>query len=153
MDFLPKYLYSYLTFLSQEYYPLRSVLTNKRNVIPSRKKTFFPYSINEWNNLSTKVRDDKSIKFFKKMVVTENKENPIFPLYDSPSVKLLTLLIKFSHLNEHKFRHGFGDTVSSMCGCNAQTEDKKCFLLHCLFHSIHRFELFNNINEVNLSFT
>ena len=48
---LPKYLYSYLTFPNQENYPLRSALTNKAIVIPSRtitfKKTFFPYCINE----------------------------------------------------------------------------------------------------------
>ena len=37
-EFLPNYLYSYLTFSSQENYPLRSALTNKTNVIPSRTK-------------------------------------------------------------------------------------------------------------------
>ena len=37
---LPKYLYSYLTFPTQENCPLRSALTNKINVIPSRIKTF-----------------------------------------------------------------------------------------------------------------
>ena len=73
---LPKYLYSYLTFPTQENYPLRSALTNKANVIPSRtktfKKTFFPYCINEWNNLNAEARNAKSIKFFKKMIVTDN---------------------------------------------------------------------------------
>ena len=37
---LPKYLYSYLKFPSQENYPLRSALTTKINPIPSRSKTF-----------------------------------------------------------------------------------------------------------------
>ena len=35
---LPKYLSSYLTFPTQENYPLRSALTNKTNIISSRKK-------------------------------------------------------------------------------------------------------------------
>ena len=52
---LPKYLYSYLKFPSKENYPLRSALTTKINPILSRsktfRKTFFPYCINEWNNL------------------------------------------------------------------------------------------------------
>ena len=39
--FLPKYLYLYLTFPSQENYPLRSALTNKINFISSRTKPFF----------------------------------------------------------------------------------------------------------------
>ena len=109
---MPKYLYSYLTFPTPENYPLRSALTNKANVIPSRtktfKKTFFPYCINEWNNLNAKVRNAKSIKFFKKMIVTDNKENSVFSAYDPYGVKLLTRLrLQFSHLNEHKFRHDF----------------------------------------------
>ena len=49
--FLPNYLYSYPTFPSQENYLLRSAVTNKTNVIPSRtksfNKTFFAYCINE----------------------------------------------------------------------------------------------------------
>ena len=155
---MPKYLYSYLTFPTPENYPLRSALTNKANVIPSRtrtfKKTFFPYCINEWNNLNAKVRNAKSIKFFKKMIVTDNKENSVFSVYDLYGVKLLTRLrIQFSHLKEHKFRHGFGDTVSPLCGCNAEIKDTEHFLLRCNFYSIQRFELFNNINKVDLSFT
>ena len=152
---LPKCLYSYLT---QENYPLRSALTNKTNVIPSRtktfKKTFFPYRINEWRNLNAEVKDAKSIKFFKKMIVTDNKENSVFSVYDPYGVKLLTRLrLQFSHLKEHKFRHGFGDTVSPICGCNAEIEDTEHFLLCCYFYSIQRFELFHNINKVDPSFT
>ena len=49
--FLPNHLYSYPTYPSQENYLLRSALTNKTNVIPSRTKsfnqTFFPYCRNE----------------------------------------------------------------------------------------------------------
>ena len=155
---MPNYLYSYLTFSTQENYPLRSALTSKSNVIPSRKKafkkTFFPYCINEWNNLDAKARNAKSIKFFKKIIVTDNKENYVFSVYDPYGVKLLTRLrLQFSHLKEHKFRHGFGNTVSPMCGCNDEIEDTEHFLLRCHFYSVQRFELFNNINKVDPSST
>ena len=148
---MPKYPYSYLIFPTQESYPLRSALTNKTNVINSRtksfKKTFFPYCINEWNNLNAEVRNAKSVKFFKKMIVADNKENSVFSVYDPYGVKLLTRLrLQFIHLKEHKFRHGFGDTVSPMRWCNAEIEDTEHFLLRCHFYSIQRFELFNNIN-------
>ena len=80
---LPKYLHSYLIFPTQESYPLKSALTNKTNVIPSRtktfKKAFFPYCINEWNNLNAEVRN--TIKFFKKMIVTDKKENSVFSVF------------------------------------------------------------------------
>ena len=39
---------------------------------------------------------------------------PIY--YDPIGVKLLTRFrLKFSHLNEHKLRHGFGDTINDVC--------------------------------------
>ena len=43
------------------------------------------------------------------------KENSISSIYDTLGVKLLTRLrLQFSHLNEHKFRHGFAYTINVM---------------------------------------
>ena len=40
---------------------------------------------------------------------------------------------QFSHLNERRFRYGFVDMVSPMCGCNAEIENNEClFLCGCL---------------------
>ena len=81
------------------------------------------------------------------MIVTEKKKNPFFSAYDPLGVKLSTpLRLQFSNLNKHKFRHGFGDTVSPICGCNAEIEDTEHFLLRCHFYSTKILELFNNIN-------
>ena len=55
-----------------------------------------------------------------------------------------------SHLNEHKFRHGFEDTISPMC--NKEIESNKHFLLRCHFYSSQRLELFNKLNKINSSF-
>ena len=88
------------------------------------------------------------------MIVADNKENSAFSVYDPYGLKLLMRLrLQFSHLKEHKFRHGFGDTVRPVCGCNAEIEDTEHFLLHCHFYSIQISELFNNINKVDPSFT
>ena len=70
------------------------------------------------------------------MIVTDNKENSVFSFYGLYGVKLLTRLkLQFSHLKEHKFRHVFGDAVSSMCGCKAEIADTEHFLLSFLFYS------------------
>ena len=88
------------------------------------------------------------------MIVTKKKGNSLFSVHDPLGVKhLIHLRLQFRHLNEHKFRHGFGDPVSPKCGCNAEIEDTEHFLSCCQFYSIQRFEDFNNINEVDLSFT
>ena len=56
-----------------------------------------------------------------------------------------------SHLNEHKFRHGFEDTISPMCSCNTEIESNEHFLF-CHFHSSQRLEIFNKLNKINSSF-
>ena len=81
------------------------------------------------------------------------KKNSLFSNYDPLGVKLLTRLrLQFSHLNEHKFRHGFGDTISAMCACRSEVETTEHFLLHCHLYSPQRLELFENLEKVDSSF-
>ena len=119
----------------------------------SFKKSFFPYCINEWNNLKADIRNAKSISIFKKLIVSEKRGNSLFSVYDSLGEKLLTRLrLKFSHLKEHKFRHGFADTINPMCACGADVETTSHFLLSCHFYSTQRLELFDNLERANPGF-
>ena len=87
------------------------------------------------------------------MIITEKKENSLFSIHNSVGVKLLTCLrLQLSHLNEHKFRHGFEDTVSPMCSCNGEIESNEPFLLRCHFYSSQRLELFDKLNKINSPF-
>ena len=64
------------------------------------------------------------------MIITEKKENSLFSIHNPVGVKLLTRLrLQLSHLNEHKFRHGFEDTIIIMCLCNTEIESNEHFLL------------------------
>ena len=115
---LPDYLYSYLNFASQQNYPLRSAKASKIMPISTRtksfKKSFFSYCINVWNNLKADIRNAKSISIFKKLIVSKKHGNSLFSVYDPLGEKFLTRLrLKFSHLKEHKFRHGFADSFMS----------------------------------------
>ena len=78
---LPDYLYSYLDFPSHMNYPLRT---------KSFKNTFFPYCINEWNNLTVEIRKSKSVSALKKTINCEKRENSILSIYDPLGVELLT---------------------------------------------------------------
>ena len=127
---LPYYLYSYLELPSQDNYPLRSASKTIIRPIPTRtktfKNTFLPFCINEWNNLATETRNAKSM------------------------VKLLTRLrLQFSHLNEHKFRHGFNDTVDPFCACGYEIETTEHFFLRCHFYSAQRKELFKSLEKLD----
>ena len=49
-------------------------------------------------------------------------------MHNPLDVKLLTRLrLKFSRLNEHKFRHNFKHWVSPICDCGAETKTTSHF--------------------------
>ena len=62
------------------------------------------------------------------------------------------IFLYFSHLNEHKFRHGFGDTINAMCACGSEVENTEHFLLRCHLYSPQRLEFFENLKKVDSSF-
>ena len=87
------------------------------------------------------------------MIIREKKKHSFSSIHNPVGVKLLTRLTRqLSNLNEHKFRHGFEDTISPMCSCNAEIESNEHFLLRCHFYSSQRLELFDKLNKINSSF-
>ena len=80
------------------------------------------------------------------------KQKSLFAIHDPAGVKLLSRLrLKFSHLNEHKFRHNFKDALSSMCGCGSETETTDHFFLRCPFFAINRQKLLNDLLKIDPS--
>ena len=79
------------------------------------------------------------------------QERSSFSIHDPTGVKLLTRLwLKFSHFNEHKFRHDFKDTVVAMCDCGTETETTGHFF-RCLFFVTERQKVLNNIFDKHVS--
>ena len=70
-------------------------------------------------------------------------------VHDPQCVKLLSRL-KFSHLNEHRFRNNFKECLSHMCGCGLEIESTQHFL-HCRFYHVERSELLNSLQEIVLA--
>ena len=87
--------------------------------------SFFPHCAKEWGNLSEELRSIDSINTFKLSIVNfvRSREKSVFVVHDINGLKLLTRLrLKFSHLNEHKFRHDFNNTINPMCLCGREPE-------------------------------
>ena len=158
---LLEYLHSYLNFSSQDNYSLRSVSTSVIKSIPSRtksfkKKTFFPHCINEWNKLNIEIWNARSLNIFKTSILSKitSKKNSLFSVHDPLGVTLLTRLrLKFSHLNERKFRHSFNNTIDPMCACGTEVETTKHFPMRCHFYSTLRLELFKNLEKIDPNLT
>ena len=51
----------------------------------------------------------------------------VFDVIDHSGLKLTRLSLKLSHLNEHKFRHNFRDTVNPLCTCTLEPETSNHF--------------------------
>ena len=47
------------------------------------------------------------------LILLDLRESLVFAVHDINGLKLLTRLrLNFGHLNEHKFRHNFNDTIN-----------------------------------------
>ena len=89
----------------------------------------------------------------KKKTKKKEKEKSIFSIYDPLGVTLLARLrLQFSHLAEHKFRHGFRDTINARCACRREVETTEHFLLRCQLYSAQRLKLFENREKIDSSF-
>ena len=101
-----------------------------------------------YQNLSEELRNICSINIVKSSILdfVRPRENSVFEVHDINGVKLLTRLrLNFSHLNEHKFRHNFHDTINPMCSCGKEPETTLYYLLCCDLSLNYRLELLNYI--------
>ena len=58
--------------------------------------------------------------------------NPVYDIHNSVDLRLLTRLrLRLSHLNEHKFKHNFKNSVNPLCTCSLEIESTSHFFLHC----------------------
>ena len=120
------------------------------------KNSFSPYTINEWNKLDPEIRRTDSYVGFRKKLPSFIKptKNKNLSIYDPLGTKLLnTLRVDFSHLNEHKFRHNFADTLNPLCSCSLETESTAHFFLRCRYYNSIRMTIMNELNDIDNSIT
>ena len=76
--------------------------------------------------------------------------NSIFDIYNLHGIKLLIRLrLDLNYFNEHKFKHGFNDTINPICICVDDIESINYFFLHCPEYFEARQTLFGNIQSID----
>ena len=118
------------------------------------ESSFFPHCAKKWQSLSEELRKIDSINMFKSSILNFvwPRENSVLAVHDIDSLKLLfRFRLNFSHLNEHKFRHNFNDTINPMCPCGKEPETTLHYLLCCDSYSIYSLELLNDNCGLNHS--
>ena len=97
------------------------------------KKSFFPSTIIEWNNLDLTLWNSKNFCCFQKYypeIITLSPSH-VFNCDNHNDIRLITQLrVCLSHLREHKFKHNFQDCLNPICSCGLDIESTSYFLLH-----------------------
>ena len=116
------------------------------------KNSFFPSVVIEWNKLDLNIRNSENLFIFKKKLLEfiRPSGNSVFKCHNPKGIKLLTRLrLGLSHLREHKFKHGFLDSLNPICSCGQNIETSTHFLLHCSNYSNERLTFLNIIRNID----
>ena len=153
----PFYLINYFPAIKVPRNPAR-MNSNLFSSIPAKTdyfaNSFPPYCVNKWNNLDPAIKNVDTIFSFKKALLRFIRTIPaaVYNINDAVGLKLLTRLrVNLSHLNEHKFRHNFQDTINPLCSCSLEPESTTHYLLHCLFYNVQRKTLFDSLHDIDES--
>ena len=112
--------------------------------------SFFPYCINNWNDLDNSVKSLPSVSCFKNYLnnFIRPKGNCFYGLRDKFGVKLLTKIrVEFSDLRDHRYNHNF-NCASPICSCGLEDETSLHFFLCCPRYQTIRQILLNKITEI-----
>ena len=116
------------------------------------KNSFFPSVIIEWNNLDISIRNSKNLSTFKKSILQFIRPSPsrTYNCFSNKEIRhIIRLRLGLSHLREHKFKHGFLDSVNPVCSCGLDIETTCHYLLHCPNFTNERSVLLNNVSTIN----
>ena len=136
------YLYEVIPDVREVPYSLRHVNEYDPIILKTVRlsHTYFHNVLVEWNALDNDIRESNTLGEFKGKLLA--KIRPI------RGVRSLTKLrVKFSPLNEHKFRHNF-ESLSPICACNSGIEDNEHFLLHCPIYDQMRNGLLYQLSRI-----
>ena len=112
--------------------------------------TCFHNVLVEWNALDNDIRQSNTLGEVKGKLLAKIRPNmkSVFEVRDLRGVRCLTTLcVKFSPLDEHKFRHNF-EYLSPVCACNSGIEDNEHFLLHCPIYDQMRNHLLDQLSRI-----
>ena len=116
------------------------------------RNSFLPFTVNKWNKLDSDIKNSDYYVIFRKKLLAfiGPVGNSMYGIDEPFGVKLINRLqLGLSHLQEHKFRHNFADTVNSLCSCTLETENAEHFFLLCKNNLSARLTLMNELSSIN----
>ena len=115
------------------------------------KNSFFPSVIAEWNKLDSDIRNLNSLSLFKSRILKFIRPNPnsIFNCHNPKAIKYLSSIrLGLSRFREHKFKHGFQETLTPICACGSDIETPCHYFTSCPIFDAEQNTLLNIIRQV-----
>ena len=103
---------------------------------------------------SPHLRKYENFPVFKSYILKFIRPSPnlVYNCHNPRGICLITRLrLGLSHLREHKFKHGFQDTLNPLCGCGNDVKSTEHFLLHCPQFVNERRTLLSTLGNFNCS--
>ena len=119
------------------------------------QNSFYPDTVNLWNDLGPHLREVESLSIFKKklMKLYRPTKKTLFDIHDPNGIKwIFQLRVGLSPLKRHKKNHNFLDTPNDTCDCALNVETSQHYLLHCSMFIDHRNELFQTVNPIIMGY-
>ena len=116
-------------------------------------RSFYPDSINCWNELGPEIRSIERLSTFKTTLIQtiRPKRSSIFNIHDPDGIRYIyQLRVGLTPLRAHKKRHCFKDTPEDACRCGNGVETTEHFLLNCQFFHTHRESLLAVVNPITV---
>ena len=113
--------------------------------------SFYPDSVNTWNELGPEMRNAESLSNFKTAILKtiRPEKKSIFKIHHPNGLRYIyQLRLGLSSLRYHKKRHGFTDTPTDRCSCGSGIETTDHFLLECPLFNHQRETLISAINPI-----
>ena len=112
------------------------------------RNSFFPYTVNEWNNFDNIRKWSEWYLTLRKTLLNliRPKCNETYGIHHPTGLKLPTRLLRLSlsHLNDYEFK-----SVMLIIITSVSVENNVHFFLHCHHFSLHRHTLMNSIKSID----
>ena len=131
------------------------ILRNEDNFPQIRSRTstfqnsFFPKTIQDWNNLSNATKASDTVNTFTRKLHSNLDATPKW-FYSGErllSVKHAKLRMLCSNLNDHLYSH-IHVIESPMCPCGHIRENNRHFLIDCMLYNVERNIMFAKLQEI-----
>ena len=116
------------------------------------KTHFFPCIFGKWNKINPENRRSGTYSIIRNLILNfiRPSASKVYNINDAIDIKLITtLLLGFSHLREHKFKHNFRDTLNPLFSCSIEVESTSHYFLRCHFFDALRAALMNDLRNID----